>query len=113
MPPQKDLQPYGTTLLCRDNPENRKLFPHQTVFGHIPVSETICPNDDQCPHYHYNHDYVELDRERKVYKYGTERTKEGGKADETPIHILVAAFRDRLCGRTLHNAFTKAKNPKR
>jgi hypothetical protein len=35
------------------------------------------------------------------------------KALETPIHMLIASFRDRLCPRTLHNAFSKAENPKR
>ena len=94
--------PYGTTLLSRDNDANRRLFPHQQVFGHIPVAASVCPNDDQCPYYSYKDDYVEL-----------ENASSPSQADETPIHILVAAFRDRLCGRTIHNAFTHAKNPKR
>ena len=34
-------------------------------------------------------------------------------AEETPIHLLIASYRDKLCARTLHNAFTHAKNPKR
>lgn len=30
-----------------------------------------------------------------------------------PIHLSIAAFRDRLCPRTLYNLFRKAKNPHR
>ncbi|KAL3899836.1 MAG: hypothetical protein SGARI_006375, partial [Bacillariaceae sp.] len=91
---QKQERPYGGCLLARDNPNNRQLFP-DGPFGNEAVAETICPSPDECPHYHYTLDKAEE------------------KALETPIHLLVASFRDILCGRTLHNAFSHAKNPKR
>jgi len=86
--------PYGTCLLARDNPHNRGLFP-DGPFGNEDVAETICPTPDQCPHYHYTEDADPIG------------------AEKTPIHLLIASFRDKLCARTLHNAFTHAKNPKR
>lgn len=86
--------PNGFCLLARDNEHNRKLFPHGP-FGYEEVADTICPTPDQCPHYHYTED------------------KDPKAAEETPIHFLIASYRDRLCGRTLHNAFKHAKNPKR
>lgn len=90
--------PYGTSLLARDTPANRKLFPGGP-FGKVDVAASVCtPNEsgaDHCPHYHYKEDAVPE------------------KALETPIHLLIASFRDRLCPRTIHNAFTRAKNPKR
>eukprot|EP00520_Triparma_pacifica_P007308 CAMPEP_0118666858 /NCGR_PEP_ID=MMETSP0785-20121206/19454_1 /TAXON_ID=91992 /ORGANISM="Bolidomonas pacifica, Strain CCMP 1866" /LENGTH=252 /DNA_ID=CAMNT_0006561227 /DNA_START=127 /DNA_END=883 /DNA_ORIENTATION=+ len=30
-----------------------------------------------------------------------------------PVHLLIASYRDRLCPRTLHNAFDKAEHPTR
>ena len=63
--------------------------------GELDVDPTICPSPDQCPHYHYTED------------------ADPAAAEETPIHLLIASFRDKLCARTLHNAFTHAKNPKR
>lgn len=71
-------EPYGSCLLARDTPENRKLFPHGP-FGKVPVAETICPSPDVCPHYHYTEDTVDKDA-----------------AEDTPIHLLIAAFRDKL-----------------
>jgi hypothetical protein len=87
---------YGTTLVARDTEANRKLFP-AGPFGYVPVAASVC-DGDQCPHYHT-----------------TDDDGDGGatSSETTPIHILIASFRDRLCGRTLHNAFTKAQNPKR
>jgi len=90
----KDDHPYGTSLVMRDTKANRQLFPKQTEFGYVSVAETECPTASECPHYHY---------------------KEDGLPENanTPIHILIASFRDRLCGRTLHNAFRRAKDPTR
>ena len=59
------------------------------------MAATICPSEDNCPYYHYAEDVAPT------------------AAEETPIHLLIASYRDRLCGRTLHNAFSHAKNPKR
>jgi len=86
--------PLGNCLLARDNTKNRDLFP-DGPFGNEDVAETVCPSPDTCPHYHY--------------------TEDNGSpaAEETPIHLLIASYRDRLCGRTLHNAFQHAKSPKR
>ncbi|KAG7341489.1 glycosyltransferase GlcNAc [Nitzschia inconspicua] len=89
-----DDKPYGHCLLARDTPQNRALFPNGP-FGNEPVAASICPSGD-CPHYSY-----------------TEDIKGSHAIHETPIHILVASFRDRLCGRTLHNAFQHADNPHR
>eukprot|EP00934_Nitzschia_sp_Nitz4_P002501 Nitzschia sp. Nitz4//scaffold32_size149145//45702//47345//NITZ4_002872-RA/size149145-processed-gene-0.90-mRNA-1//1//CDS//3329548048//2491//frame0 len=85
--------PRGNSLLARDNKENRKLFP-DGPFGSVDIAESICP-DGNCPFYHYQED-------------ATPET-----SIDTPIHMLVAAFRDKLCARTIHNAFSRAKNPKR
>jgi len=85
--------PYGTTLLGRDSPQNRKLFP-DGPFGTIDVAASECALD-RCPHYHYKDDAAP------------------DKSLETPIHLLIASFRDQLCPRTLHNAFKRAQNPKR
>ena len=96
--------PHGVTLLARDTPPNRKLFP-DGPFGTIDVEESECltiNKDDgssssrECPHYNVQ-----------------DESTDHSKAVETPIHILIASFRDRLCGRTLHNAFQHAENPKR
>lgn len=85
--------PKGTCLLARDNENNRKLFPNGP-FGDAEIDEVVC-EDGKCPHYNYHEDQPE------------------NSAIDTPIHMLVAAFRDRLCARTLHYAFSKAVNPKR
>lgn len=90
----KQNHPLGTCLLSRDNAHNRDLFP-DGPFGEVDVAESICPSPDECPHYHYTEDQV------------------SPGSEETPIHLLVASYRDRLCGRTLHNAFRHAKNPNR
>lgn len=84
--------PHGTCLLARDNDHNRKLFPNGP-FGDEEVAETICPSPDKCPYYHY--------------------TEDAEEKEDTPIHLLIASYRDRLCARTLHNAFQHAKSPKR
>jgi len=86
--------PRGTSLLLRDTPENRNVFP-DGPFGVVDVEENACAVSGECPHYEYTVDQSET-----------------GSAD-VPIHILVAAFRDKLCSRTIHNAFTRATNPKR
>jgi len=86
--------PHGSCLLARDTPSNRRLFP-KGPFGEPDIAETICPSPDKCPHYHYTGDANPT------------------AAEDTPIHLLIASYRDRLCARTLHNAFTHAKNPKR
>jgi hypothetical protein len=94
MSPQT-AHPYGTTLLVRDTPGNRKTWGDNQTYGSVDVAPTVCTADGQCPHYHFQEDAA-LDL-----------------ASETPIHMLIASFRDRLCPRTLHNAFTHAQNPKR
>ena len=81
MPPQKEDEPYGHCLLARDNPENRKLFPNGP-FGKEAVVDTICPTAGQCPFYNYLDD-----------KPTTQL------ANDVPIHILIASFRDKLCAR--------------
>ena len=90
----KAKHPYGTTLLSRDTPENRELWGPEGV-GYADVAPTVCTEDHQCPFYHYKEDATLP------------------KALETPIHLLIASFRDRLCPRTLHNAFSHAQNSKR
>lgn len=86
--------PLGTSLLGRDNPTNRELFPNGP-FGSVDVNENSCALTGECPFYGYTVDRSE------------------SHAIDVPIHMLVAAFRDRLCARTIHNAFSKAANPKR
>jgi len=86
--------PHGYCLLARDTDANHRLFP-DGPFGEVDVDPTICPSPDQCPYYQYKDD------------------ADPAAAEETPIHLLIASFRDKLCARTLHNAFTHAKNPKR
>jgi Glycosyltransferase (GlcNAc) len=93
-PPKKQDEPYGHCLLARDTPENRALFP-DGPFGTEPIVDSICPSGD-CPHYSYMDD-----------------AKGTSAIHDTPIHILIASFRDILCGRTLHNAFEHAANPHR
>lgn len=87
--------PHGVTLLARDNKNNRRLFP-DGPFGTVDVAETDCADHgSECPHYYTKFDATP------------------GEANKTAIHILIAAFRDKLCARTLHNAFTHATNPSR
>jgi len=86
--------PHGTCLLGIDTSFNRGLFP-DGPFGVIDVDATICPSPEQCPHYHYTED------------------ADPTAAEDTPIHLLIASYRDVLCARTLHNAFSHAKNPRR
>jgi len=78
------------TLLSRDNEENRKLWGPSGV-GRISVAESVCTADGQCPYYQHKEEDV----------------------TQTPIHLLIASFRDRLCPRTLHNAFSRAENARR
>jgi len=85
--------PHGVTLLARDNQNNRRLFPNGP-FGTIDVVESDC-HDGICPHYSEQPD------------------AKAENAKETPVHMLIAAFRDKLCSRTLHYAFTQAENPSR
>lgn len=91
---ERAKHPTGYCGLARDTPRNRQLFPNGP-FGEQEIADTICPSSDNCPHYHYTDD------------------ADSRAAEETPIHLLIASYRDRLCARTLHNAFTHAKNPKR
>lgn len=86
--------PNGVTLLSRDTPSNHVLFP-DGPFGYIDVAEGSCAESGECPPYHYTAD------------------RSDSQARETPIHILIAAFRDKLCARTIHNAFSRAQNPNR
>ena len=72
-----------------------RFFSSASELGEPDVDPTICPSPDQCPYYHYTKD------------------ADDDAADETPIHLLIASYRDKLCARTLHNAFRRAKNPKR
>lgn len=100
--------PYGTTLLSRDKPENRAQWKDTNSehggIGYIDVAPTVCTPDGQCPHYNYKAD-------------ATREGADGGgatiSATTVPIHMLIASFRDRLCPRTLHNAFQHAENPHR
>ena len=71
------------------------FFPSASETGVIDVDATICPSPEQCPHYHYTED------------------ADPTAAEDTPIHLLIASYRDVLCARTLHNAFSHAKNPRR
>lgn len=95
-----EKSPYGKTLLGKDSKANRRLFRKGTKFGNIPVAASIC-DGDRCPYYNYKEDAADgtKDHERR--------------RSERPIHVLIASFRDRLCPRTLHNAFRRAKNPHR
>jgi hypothetical protein len=86
----KDKHPFGTTLLARDNEENRKAW-KKSELGVVDVDPNICPAANQCPPYRDTKDANEPEIGR------------------TPIHLLIASFRDRLCPRTLHNAFRRAK----
>jgi hypothetical protein len=90
----REDHPYGTTFLGRNNTDNLKSFP-DGPFGNVDLNPTVCTDSGECPYYHYKDD----------------ATHEG--ASQTPIHMLIASFRDRLCPRTLHNVFTHAENPKR
>jgi hypothetical protein len=92
---KQEKYPYGYCLLARDTPQNRQLFP-DGPFGDEAVAETICPSPDRCPHYRYTEDALPSDA-----------------AHDVPIHLLIASFRDKLCARTLHNAFRHAANPRR
>jgi hypothetical protein len=87
--------PYGTTFMAKDNEGNRKSFPNGP-FGTIDVAPSVCTDNQECPFYHYKEDSLQQ-----------------GGATETPIHLLIASYRDRLCPRTLHNAFHHAKSTKR
>ena len=95
----KKDHPRGTSLLARDTPENRKLFPHGP-FGNADIAESECFEDE-----------VTGDKKCPFYNYKEDATHDG--AILTPIHMLIASFRDRLCPRTLHNAFSHAENPQR
>lgn len=92
-----DNHPRGTCLLARDNPQNRKQWGDNFPFGYEDVAETVCTDDHQCPHYRQ------------------QQQQDGTVRDDTttPIHLLIAAYRDKLCSRTLHNLFTRAAHPER
>jgi len=92
MPQEK--HPYGTTLLSRDKPVNREKWGDAGI-GYIDVLPSVCTNDGECPYYTYLDD-------------ATRPT-----ILQTPIHLLIASFRDQLCPRTLYNIFAKAENPNR
>ena len=95
---EKD-HPYGTTLLARDKPENRRQWGADHI-GYVDVEPSECdPTTGRCPHYAHRSDAA--------------RDGPGGGALATPIHLLIASFRDQLCPRTLHNAFRRAENPDR
>ncbi|GKY95012.1 hypothetical protein MPSEU_000466500 [Mayamaea pseudoterrestris] len=93
--------PYGISLLARDTPENRATWGADGL-GYVDIVEPPedCDENEnqQCPHYHYKDD---------------DPTLHPDTAAKTPIHLLIASFRDRLCPRTLHNAWSKAKHPER
>jgi len=88
--------PYGKTLLSRDKPGNGNLekWGPQGV-GYVDIDPSVLCTPPHCPHYHYRDD------------------AEHSGAVETPIHLLIASFRDQLCPRTLDNAFRRAENPQR
>ena len=98
--------PHGTTLLSRDTPENRERWGPGGI-GYVDVSPEVCPSGGPCPHYRHTSDAVRAGTDAG----GEGRRREG--ADLTPIHLLIASYRDRLCPRTLHNAFSRAENPAR
>ena len=97
-PEKRKKHPYGTTLLARDTPENRKIWGNDV--GTIDVASTICTDNGDCPY----EIQPQPDDSSSVWDPTT---------DQRAIHILIASFRDRLCPRTLHNAFTNAKYPQR
>ena len=81
----KDEAPYGWVLLGRDT----ETWGEEGT-GTVTVDpDAECQNG--CPHYH-DDQYDPLN---------------------DLIHLNIAAFRDRLCPRTLFNLFNKAKNPSR
>lgn len=86
----QDEHPFGTSLLSRDTPQNREKWGSSGI-GYVDINPNIC--SDRCPHY-------------------TESTNPTDDRS-TPIHLMIASFRDRLCPRTLHNAFTRSANPSR
>ena len=95
--------PHGTTLLSRDKPENLRQWGPDGI-GYIDVAETICTVDDGgCPYYHYFPEQQEQQQDQYMNHHET----------TTPIHLLIASFRDQLCPRTIHNAFQRAQNPHR
>ncbi len=96
--PRDPNHPNGITLMLRDTPGNHKVFP-QGPFGYLDVADSVCTPDGKCPHYHYTED----DAQQQEQQQHT----------TTPIHILIASFRDRLSPLTLDNAFKRAQNPTR
>jgi Glycosyltransferase (GlcNAc) len=97
-PPKVEGEDRGISLLSRDTPENRAKWGEEGV-GYEQIAASVCVGgdngDEKCPYYNYQHD----------------ATHENALL--TPIHLLIASFRDVLCPRTLHNAFTRAENPHR
>jgi hypothetical protein len=83
-----------TCLLSRPTPENIKKWGKNGT-GIEQVADTICPDENTCPYYHYQKDAYVAD------------------SSTTKIHLLIASFRDRLCSRTLFNAFSRADYPER
>jgi Glycosyltransferase (GlcNAc) len=82
--------PFGTTLLSRNTTDNFNKWGNEGI-GYRAVLPSICENG-RCP-----------------YPPVISREQEAA----APIHVLIASFRDRLCGRTLHNLFSKAAHPER
>jgi hypothetical protein len=81
---------WGVALLGRDEEtwgEN---------VGVRAIDPDICPEPGVCPEYN---DRLPSDDDKKD--------------KDTKIHMVIASFRDRLCPRTLYNAFHKAEYPHR
>jgi hypothetical protein len=83
--------PFGTAFLGARNDANLKLWGEEGV-GDVPIEPTVC-SSGQCPFYHV--------------------TNTTDAFNSTPIHLLIASFRDQLCPRTLFNLFSRAQNASR
>lgn len=91
---KKKDHPFGTTLLARDTEANRRVWKPEEI-GVIPIDPNQCADGGSCPHYTDSKDASEPE------------------IGHTPIHFLIASFRDQLCPRTLHNLFRRAQYPER
>lgn len=85
--------PEARCLLSAPKTENIEKWGKNGT-GEEPVASTVCPNESTCPYYHYQDDA-------------------SAASSLTKIHLLIASFRDRLCSRTLFNAFSRADYPDR
>jgi hypothetical protein len=93
--------PLGVSLLARDTPENRATWGADGL-GYVDILPSDCnATTNKCPYYHYTEDDPTAVQEGDI------------NIMHTPIHLLIASFRDRLCPRTLHNAWSHAKYPNR